>query len=612
MTGCTSFASFSLRTVPLLRPAQTSLQSSQRLLGTWCALLCVCLFCGLASAQTPQDTLPPTVSADELWLKLTFTGSRKLLDIVVAPFKVATGTPGELASRVGDIRSVFEADLRFSLYFRLEEPDSGRTFTFSTDERKPDLKGWATTGAQVLICGDLVTRRTTNHLELRLYDLQTARLIARKAYPLNDRWRWLAHEMADDAIRLLAGEDGVSRTRICFSQRLGPDTKELSVVDYDGADMTRLTGSGGLKLYPDWSPKGDRIAYCAYSSRSLNLYSLELTTRRVSTLADREGLNTTPAWSPDGRTIAASLTFNGQSELCLLDANGKNIRRLTSGRSIDISPSWSPNGRQLAFVSDRTAQLNARMWSASKAIFDRLPEAGFVHIRGRVENFQQNYQVIIDDFEPAAEGSFEIGDVDLDKERSLGMEAILRGRGTGWRLELSGFFNRFYNFIYLNPTGAEEDGLPVFEYMQDGARYWGFEAEGAFTLFESGPTRFEATALVDFVQADILGGKGPAPRIPPLRFIGGLEANGGPFGGRVELEHVTRADRVATNETETPAYTLVNASVAWRPFGDDNPTTLIASVNNILDVDARRHASFLKEFAPLPGRDFRLSARFSF
>ena len=212
----------------------------------------------------------------------------------------------------------------------------------------------------------------------------------------------------------------------------------------------------------------------------------------------------------------------------------------------------------------------------------------------------------------AATRTFEIGDVNLDKERSFGVEALVRGRGEGWRLELSGFFNRFNNFIFLNPTGAEEDELPVFVYEQAGARYWGFEAEGAVTVFRAGETRFDLTALVDYVQADILGGGGPAPRIPPLRFIGGVEANGGAFGGRVELEHVTRQDRVADFETETPAYTLVNASVAWRPFGSNNPTTIIASVNNIFDVEARRHASFLKDFAPLPGRDARLTARFTF
>ena len=35
------------------------------------------------------------------------------------------------------------------------------------------------------------------------------------------------------------------------------------------------------------------------------------------------------------------------------------------------------------------------------------------------------------------------------------------------------------------------------------------------------------------------------------------------------------------------------------------------SANNIFDVEARRHASFLKDFAPLAGRDIRLTARIS-
>ena len=212
----------------------------------------------------------------------------------------------------------------------------------------------------------------------------------------------------------------------------------------------------------------------------------------------------------------------------------------------------------------------------------------------------------------AATRSYEIGNPDLAKERSIGVEAVLRGRGDGWRFELSGFFNRFENFIYLNPTGEEADELPVYAYAQAGARYWGMEAEGSVTVASFGETDIDLTGMADFVRADILGGGGPVPRIPPLRLIGGVEANGGRFGGRLEAEHVTRADRLAANESVTPAFTLVNLSASWRPFGDASPTSLIASVNNVFDVEARRHASFLKDYAPLPGRDFRLTARISF
>ena len=39
---------------------------------------------------------------------------------------------------------------------------------------------------------------------------------------------------------------------------------------------------------------------------------------------------------------------------------------------------------------------------------------------------------------------------------------------------------------------------------------------------------------------------------------------------------------------------------------------LTLSANNIFNVEARRHASFLKDYAPLAGRDFRITGRVSF
>ncbi len=212
----------------------------------------------------------------------------------------------------------------------------------------------------------------------------------------------------------------------------------------------------------------------------------------------------------------------------------------------------------------------------------------------------------------AATRAFEIGNPNFRTERQLGAEAALRGKGAGWRLEVSAFFNRFDNFISLNATGEEADELPVFQYTQTDARFYGFEIEGAVTLAQLGQTRVEATGLVDYTRADILNGGGAVPRIPPLRLLGGVEASGGILGGRLEVEHATAQRRVAVFETATPAWTMVNASVSWKPFGPAGQTTLILQANNIFDVEARRHTSFLKDVAPLFGRDIRLSARISF
>lgn len=56
----------------------------------------------------------------------------------------------------------------------------------------------------------------------------------------------------------------------------------------------------------------------------------------------------------------------------------------------------------------------------------------------------------------------------------------------------------------------------------------------------------------------------------------------------------------------------MNASVSWKPLPTLPNTSLTLSANNIFDIDARRHASFLKDVAPLVGRDIRLTARLSF
>ncbi|MFN5758459.1 MAG: TonB-dependent receptor, partial [Sphingomonadaceae bacterium] len=101
--------------------------------------------------------------------------------------------------------------------------------------------------------------------------------------------------------------------------------------------------------------------------------------------------------------------------------------------------------------------------------------------------------------------------------------------------------------------------------------------------------RLTADLVGDVSRATIVApaSKLPAPRIPALRFLGGLEAQSEKLDARVETEWVDGQSRLAPFETATPGYTLVNASVAIRPWGKDRPISLILSANNIFDVVAR-------------------------
>lgn len=207
--------------------------------------------------------------------------------------------------------------------------------------------------------------------------------------------------------------------------------------------------------------------------------------------------------------------------------------------------------------------------------------------------------------------AFETGNPDLEPERSIGLEASIRRQAGRLRIGATAYYNRFSNFIFQAPTGEIEDDLPVYAYRQGKANYYGFEVEANAELGDALGIHWDADLIADYVHAKVRD-FGPAPQIPPLRLLGGLSANGGPVEARLEVEHAFRQGRNAPLETETAGYTLVNASLDWQPIEDRPEIKLGIAANNIFDVVARRHSSLLKDYAPLAGRDIRLTASFGF
>ena len=72
------------------------------------------------------------------------------------------------------------------------------------------------------------------------------------------------------------------------------------------------------------------------------------------------------------------------------------------------------------FIGDCSAQLVARMWNATREIFNALPESGFVRVRARIENYQSNLQVVIEQAWPAKEGTYELGDLLPQTTKDIG------------------------------------------------------------------------------------------------------------------------------------------------------------------------------------------------
>jgi iron complex outermembrane receptor protein len=207
--------------------------------------------------------------------------------------------------------------------------------------------------------------------------------------------------------------------------------------------------------------------------------------------------------------------------------------------------------------------------------------------------------------------SFEVGNPDLGAEKSNSIELSLHHASGPVHVTGNLYYSRFSNFIFQAPTGETEDDLPVLQFGEGKANYYGFELQGDAKLGAALGVNWGTEFQADAVRATVKD-FGPAPLIPPLRLLGALTGSKGQVDGRVEVERAFAHDRTAPNETDIPGYTMVNASLDWHPFAANPELTLSLIGNNLFDVEARRSTSLLKDFAPLAGRDIRLSARIGF
>ncbi|MCX7185534.1 MAG: TonB-dependent receptor [Nitrosospira sp.] len=211
--------------------------------------------------------------------------------------------------------------------------------------------------------------------------------------------------------------------------------------------------------------------------------------------------------------------------------------------------------------------------------------------------------------------SFQTGNNDLSKETSSNVDLALRKTAGAVKWKVNVFHNQFDNYIFVRSADTNADAVAdrvdadgtldpngdflVQNFAQTGARFYGAEAETVFTLK---PDALDLRLFADYVRGKLDGG-GNVPRTTPPRF--GLELNHrmGPWTANLSATRVMQQNRVAELETTTPGYTLLNVDMSYRITKTKaNGIRIFLQGKNLLNEEMRLHNSFLKDFAPLPGR----------
>lgn len=284
------------------------------------------------------------------------------LPIAITEFISADGTGAEISS-------VVEADLRRSGLFA---PIEKGAFIekISNPDAAPRFQDWTVINAQALVTGK-VSETADGRLkaEFRLWDTYAGQqLIGEQFFTSKDKWRRVAHIIADAIYQRLTGESGYFDTRIVYVDESGPRNnrvKRLAIMDQDGANQRFLTDGRAIVLTPRFSPTRQEITYMSYEGGQPQVYLLQLETGQRELVGNFPGMTFAPRFSPNGQQIVMSLLRDdGNSNIFAMDLRSRNTTRLTTANAIDTSPSYSPDGSQIVFTSDRGGRAQIYVMSA--------------------------------------------------------------------------------------------------------------------------------------------------------------------------------------------------------------------------------------------------------
>ncbi len=207
-----------------------------------------------------------------------------------------------------------------------------------------------------------------------------------------------------------------------------------------------------------------------------------------------------------------------------------------------------------------------------------------------------------------ATSTWEIGNENLTKETSNNVDLTLRKYAGATTFSLSAFHNRVNNYIYANTLDAHE-GFQLIEYAQRDATFTGLEGEVRRKL----TSNLNASLFGDMVRARFEDGANRnLPRIAPYRVGAKLDANWQRWHGLVEFVHVGSQDDVAQFETPTGGYNMLNLGTHYTTRIGGVPAQFYARINNATNELAFSHTSFIKNAAPLAGRNLTAGLRLVF
>ncbi len=319
--------------------------------------------------------------------------------------------------------------------------------------------------------------------------------------------------------------------------------------------------------------------------------------------------------------------FEAVGEEAFIPANDKRNQALFAVERMDAT--WG--------AAEIGVRLERQTLDPDKVILEKISETTANFSAGLVWRFQENETFAVNAslnqrapnatelyaFGPhVGTGTFEVGNLLLDKEKSKNLNASWRksvGFVTG---EFTLFYSDFSDYIFLEHmdheefealfAGEDDGGLDIVRATAVDAEFYGYELDLRFHIVDSIDQRFHFDLTIDQTRATNQSEGSNLPRIPTRRIGGRFEYEDGPWRFGLGARYHTKARHLAPEESPSDSYSLVFADINYHWDIGENAVEFFAVGRNLSDEEARPHTSFNKDRVPLPGRSVEFGARVFF
>ena len=338
-------------------------------------------------------------------LVIDVQGVAKPAPVAVVPF----GWEGDAADMPLDVAQVITDDLLRSGRFAPVGED--KMLQKPTDGADVDFQDWSFVGVEAVVVGKVIqTGANAYTLQFQLFDVFGRRQLVGYRMPASrGTMRGAAHRAADMIYEKLTGIKGVFGTKVAYVTAKGQgDARMYSLIvsDQDGENDYTIMESKDPIMSPAWSPDSRQLAYVSFEGNKSSIFVQTLRTGNRFQVSSKPGINGAPSFSPDGKKLAVTLGgVDGNLDIYVLDINSRRTTRLTTSRAIDTEGSWSPDGDYVYFTSDRSGGPQVYRVSANGGTPERVTYEGSYNARPRlspdgkrlamVHNDRGNYRIAV-------------------------------------------------------------------------------------------------------------------------------------------------------------------------------------------------------------------------